>query len=91
MFNRLKGRGVPPATPHKPAPTAAQVRSEQDRRMATLAMELGVAGAQTLVEEFDFTSEQAQRWFDLMLARATANRAAGAKAAVDGWKPTSTS
>lgn len=44
--------------------------------MANLAMELGVAGAQILVEEFGFSQAQCQAWFDKMLARAQANRAA---------------
>lgn len=83
MFKRVKGRAVPP-----PQPTVAQVRAEQDQRMANLAMELGVAGVAVLVEEFGFTPEQARRWLDLMLKRAQANRAAGATQVLDDWKST---
>lgn len=83
MFEKLRGRKAPPASP-----TVAQVRAEQDKRMANLAMELGVAGVVVLVEEFGFTPEQAQRWLDLMLKRAQANRAAGAKQVLDDWKST---
>lgn len=91
MFERLKGRKAPPAAPTVRTPTAGQVRAEQDQRMATLAMELGVAGTAVLVEEFGFTAEQAQRWFDLMIERAKANRTAGAKGVINTWKAKSTS
>jgi hypothetical protein len=59
-------------------PTTQQVQQAADRRLANLAMELGVAGTQVLIESFGFSQEQAQDWFDKMLARARANRTASA-------------
>ena len=66
--------------------TDLQPQPVADRRLANLAMELGVAGAQVLTEDFGFTQEQAHNWFDKMLARATANRAASATAVLDEWQ-----
>lgn len=49
----------------------------KDDRLATLAVELGLAGAQVLQEEpFNFTPKQATLWLDKMLDKAKVNRAA---------------
>lgn len=49
----------------------------QDDRLATLAVELGLAGAQVLQEPpFNFTQAQATLWLDKMLDRAKVNRGA---------------
>ena len=54
---------------HKPPPG--------DDRLAILAVELGIAGAQVLQEEpFNFTQKQATLWLDKMLDRAKVNRGA---------------
>jgi hypothetical protein len=44
--------------------------------MANLANELGIAGVQVLREHFDFSEEEALKWFDLMLSQAAVNREA---------------
>lgn len=49
----------------------------KDDRLATLAVELGLAGAQVLQEPpFNFTQAQATLWLDMMLNKAKVNQAA---------------
>lgn len=48
----------------------------KDDRLAILAVELGLAGAQVLQEDFNFTQEQATLWLDKMLDKAKVNRTA---------------
>lgn len=55
-------------------PTIQQAQQAADQRLANLAMELGIAGSQVLIESFGFTPAQAESWFDQMLARAKVNR-----------------
>ena len=50
-------------------------QSEQDDRLAILAVELGLAGGEVLRRDFGFTEEQVTRWLDAMLDRAKTNRA----------------
>lgn len=47
-----------------------------DDRLAILATELGLAGAQVLQEDFGFTQQMSAIWLDKMLDKAKANRAA---------------
>lgn len=51
-------------------------RPKQDDRLALLAVELGIAGAQVLQDDFGFTQKQAAEWLDKMLDKAKVNRAA---------------
>lgn len=51
------------------------VRPKQDDRLAILAVELGLAGAEVLQEDFGFTSQMAATWLDKMLNKAKVNRA----------------
>lgn len=46
-----------------------------DDRLAILAVELGLAGAEVLQEDFGFTQEQTAKWLDVMLSKAKTNRA----------------
>lgn len=59
-------------------PTIQHLQQAADQRLANLAMELGVAGTQVLIESFGFTPAQAESWFDQTLARAKANRTTSA-------------
>jgi hypothetical protein len=53
----------------------SQTKQAKDDRLAILAVELGIAGAQVLQEEpFNFTRKQAALWLDKMLDRAKVNR-----------------
>jgi dsDNA-binding SOS-regulon protein len=54
-----------------------------DDRLAILAVELGLAGAQVLQEKYGFTQAQSAEWLDAMLDKAKANRGELAKAAVE--------
>lgn len=55
----------------------SHTKPAKDDRLATLAVELGLAGAQVLQEEpFNFTPKQATLWLDKMLDRAKVNRGA---------------
>lgn len=55
----------------------ANTKPAKDDRLAILAVELGIAGAQVLQEEpFSFTQKQATLWLDKMLDKAKVNRAA---------------
>lgn len=45
-----------------------------DDRLATLAVELGLAGGEVLRRDFGFTQEQTARWLDAMLTQAKVNR-----------------
>lgn len=55
----------------------SHTRQAKDDRLAILAVELGLAGAQVLQEEpFNFTPKQATLWLDMMLDKAKVNRAA---------------
>lgn len=54
----------------------ANTKPAKDDRLATLAVELGLAGAQVLQEEFGFTQKQATIWLDKMLDKAKVNRGA---------------
>lgn len=49
---------------------------QKDDRLAILAVELGLAGAQVLQEDYGFTQAQAAEWFDKMLNKAKVNRGA---------------
>lgn len=52
-------------------------KPKPDDRLAILATELGIAGAQVLQEEpFNFTPKQTALWLDKMLDRARVNRGA---------------
>jgi hypothetical protein len=67
--------------PRKGAALLTQMLSKtkevKDDRLATLAVELGIAGAQVLQEEpFNFTPAQATLWFDKMMDKAKVNRGA---------------
>ena len=46
----------------------------EDQRLATLAVELGLAGAQVLREEFGFDEARANEWLQKVIARAQSNR-----------------
>lgn len=48
----------------------------QDDRLATLAVELGLAGAQVLQEDFGFSPAMSAIWLDKMLEKAKVNRGA---------------
>jgi hypothetical protein len=68
-------------------------KQAKDDRLAILATELGIAGAQVLQEEpFNFTQKQATLWLDKMLDRAKVNRGADlamqAVKEIDGDKAT---
>lgn len=55
----------------------ANTKPVKDDRLATLAVELGLAGAQVLQEPpFNFTPAQATLWLDKMLHKAKVNRGA---------------
>lgn len=54
----------------------ANTKPAKDDRLATLAIELGLAGAQVLQEEFGFTQAMATIWLDKMLDKTKVNRAA---------------
>lgn len=56
-----------------------ELQNRQSQMMGNLALELGVAGMQVLIEKHGFGEEQAKQWFDAMLARAKENRAAFAQ------------
>jgi hypothetical protein len=57
----LKNTGKPPA---------------KDDRLAILAVELGLAGAEVLQEDFGFTPGMSAVWLDKMLNKAKVNRGA---------------
>lgn len=67
-------------------PTGAQRAKATNQLLANLAMELGVAGTQVLIEEYQWSETEAQSWFDKMLTRAQANRATSARTVTDGLK-----
>lgn len=52
----------------------ANIKKAKDDRLAILAVELGLSGAQVLQEDFGFTQQQAALWLDKMLDRAKVNR-----------------
>ena len=54
----------------------ARTKEAKDDRLAILAVELGIAGAQVLQEDFGFTQGMATLWLDKMLDKAKVNRAA---------------
>lgn len=47
---------------------------EMDNALSRLVMELQVAGAEVLRDEFGFSQEQVSEWVEKVLARAEANR-----------------
>lgn len=49
-------------------------KPKTDDRLAILAVELGLAGAQVLQEDFGFTTQMTAAWLDKMLDKAKANR-----------------
>lgn len=51
-------------------------KPKPDDRLAMLAVELGIAGAQVLQEDFGFTPQMTAIWLDKMLDRAKVNRGA---------------
>jgi hypothetical protein len=63
----LKNTGKPPASP-----TAGP--QAKDDRLAILAVELGLAGAQVLQENYGFTPAMSAIWLDKMLDKAKVNR-----------------
>ena len=85
-------------TPLKKTPTKLldkmrfNTRQAKDDRLAILAVELGIAGAQVLQEDFGFTQQMAAIWLDKMLDKAKVNRGAElarqAVEAIDGDKAT---
>lgn len=46
----------------------------ENKRMAVLATELGVAGVEVLIEEFGFGQEEADAWLQKWVERAKQNR-----------------
>lgn len=62
-----------------------------DDRLGLLAVEIGLAGAQVLQEDYGFTQAQSAEWLDKMLSKAKVNRAATlaymAVKEIDGDKP----
>ena len=54
----------------------SQTKRAKDDRLALLAVEIGLAGAQVLQEDFNFTPQMATIWLDKMLNKAKVNRAA---------------
>jgi hypothetical protein len=54
----------------------SKTKPAKDDRLATLAVELGIAGAQVLQEDFGFTLGMSATWLDKMLDRAKVNRGA---------------
>ena len=54
----------------------SQTKQAKDDRLALLAVELGIAGAQVLQEDFGFTQQMAAIWLDKMLDKVKVNRVA---------------
>jgi len=64
----------------------AAVQAQAEQRLSNLAIELGAAGVQTLMEDFGWGQEQAGQWLDKMLARARKNRVGDARNMLAQWE-----
>lgn len=53
---------------------SAGQKPQEDSRLATMVIELGLAGVQVLREEYGFDEARANEWLEKMVTRAQANR-----------------
>lgn len=49
-------------------------KSAEDQRLALLAQELGTAGMMVLINDYDFSKEQANEWLGKVIEQAKTNR-----------------